>query len=56
MPKYEYKCKCGKEFERSCIKGLRHAQFCECGEFAKMDITKSMPALTGFDKYGRSQR
>jgi hypothetical protein len=56
MPSYDYKCKCGKEFERRCVSGLRHAQYCECGELAEMDIAKSMPGLLGMNNLGQSTK
>lgn len=53
MPFYEFKCSCGKKFtELLKIEERNNIVKCECGKTGKKII--SLPSLTGFDKYGRS--
>ena len=55
MPIYDYKCKCGKEFDKLLTIDKRNDEVkCECGKKANRNI--STPTLIGFDKNGSSNK
>ena len=55
MAIYEFKCKCGKEFNRLLTIDERNNEIkCQCGKKANRNI--STPTLIGFDKNGSSNK
>jgi len=55
MPIYDYKCKCGREFNRLLTIDKRNNEIkCQCGKVADRSI--STPTLIGFDKNGSSNK
>jgi putative FmdB family regulatory protein len=53
MPRYQYECECGKEFEEiRPMKDYKKPIKCKCGKNAQLAITA--PALAGFNHLGQS--
>ncbi|WP_074167800.1 FmdB family zinc ribbon protein [Enterobacter cloacae] len=53
MPLYDYRCECGKEFEKRRSIAERQTAECSCGKTAKQQLTAPAGISDGYYNPGR---